>query len=119
MVPEQAVFLLADLNRAAAKLRDQDLVAGADAHGYSLAFPVHHAGAYSQHLCLVELLHGAVGEEQTTGGLGLSFHALHENAVQKRCEGFDGLESGRLNSLCQLRRRWFGSPALPSWRLKL
>lgn len=92
VVPEQAVLLLADLDGAAAELGNEDLVAGLDAKGYPLAFLVLEAGANGENLGLVELLDGAVGEEDAGGGLGLGLDALDENAVKERSEGLDVLE---------------------------
>lgn len=94
MVPEQAVLVLAHLDRATTELRNENLVAALDAHGYSLAILVHQTRANCQHLCLVKLLDCAVGKEDAAGGLGLSFDALHQDAVEERCEGLDGLEGG-------------------------
>lgn len=94
MVPEQSELLLADLDGAAAELRDEDLVTGLDAQRYPLAVLVVEAGADGEDLALVELLDGAVGEEDAGRGLGLGLHALHQNAVEERCEGLDVLEHG-------------------------
>jgi hypothetical protein len=92
VVPEQSELLLADLDGAAAELGDEDLVAGLDAQRYPLAVLVVEAGADGEDFALVELLDGAVGEEDAGGGLGLGLHALHQDAVEKRCEGLDVLE---------------------------
>lgn len=94
MVPEQSVLILADLDGATAELGDQDLVASGNAHGYPLAVLVLEAGADGEDLALVELLDGAVGEEDAGGGLGLGLHALHQDAVEERGEGLDVLEHG-------------------------
>jgi len=99
VVPEQCVLLLADLDGAAAELRNQDLVAGLDAERNALAVLVVEAGADGEDLALVELLDGAVGEEDARGGLGLGLHALHEDAVEERCEGLDVLEEGLVGSI--------------------
>lgn len=94
MVPEQSELLLADLDGAATELGDEDLVTGLDAQRYPLAVLVVEAGADGENLALVELLDGAVGEEDAGGGLSLGLHALHQNAVEERCEGLDVLEHG-------------------------
>jgi hypothetical protein len=94
VVPEQSELLFADLDGAAAELGDKDLVAGLDAQRYPLAVLVVEAGADGEYLALVELLDGAVGEEDAGGGLGLGLHALHQDAVEERCEGLDVLEHG-------------------------
>lgn len=91
-VPEQCVLLLADLDGTAAELRNEDLVAGLDAHGHALAVLVGETGANGEDLALVELLDSAVGEEDARGSLGLGLDALHQNAVKERCEGLDVLE---------------------------
>lgn len=95
MIPEQAVLLLADLDGAAAKLGDQDLVARLNADGDAVAGLVECAGADSEDLGLVELLDGGLGQEDAGGGLGLGLEALDEHAVEEGGEGADGLE-GRL-----------------------
>jgi len=107
VVPEQSELLLADLDGAAAELRDEDLVAGLDAQRYPLAVLVVEAGTDGEDLALVQLLDGAVGEEDAGGGLGLGLHALHQNAVEERCEGLDVLEHGlverhRVSEGCRL-----------------
>jgi hypothetical protein len=94
VVPEQSELLLADLDGAATELGNEDLVTGLDAQRYPLAVLVVEAGADGEDLALVELLDGAVGEEDAGGGLGLGLHALHQNAVEERCEGLDVLEHG-------------------------
>lgn len=99
VVPEQCVLLLADLDGAATELRNQDLVAGLDAERNALAILVVEAGANGEDLALVELLDGAVGEEDASGGLSLGLHALHEDAVEKRCKGLDVLEHGLVESI--------------------
>lgn len=99
MVPEQSELLLADLDGAATELGDEDLVTGLDAQRYPLAVLVVEAGADGEDLALVELLDGAVGEEDAGGGLGLGLHALHEDAVEERCEGLDVLEEGLVESI--------------------
>jgi hypothetical protein len=99
VVPEQSELLLADLDGAAAELGNEDLVTGLDAQRYPLAVLVVEAGADSEDLALVELLHGAVGEEDAGGGLGLGLHALHQNAVEERCEGLDVLEDGLVGNI--------------------
>jgi hypothetical protein len=63
VVPEQSELLLADLDGAAAELGNEDLVTGLDAQRYPLAVLVVEAGADSEDLALVELLHGAVGRK--------------------------------------------------------
>jgi hypothetical protein len=95
VVPEQTVLVLADLDRAAAKLGDQDLVAGLHADGNAVARLVECAGAHSEHLGLVQLLDGCLGQEDAGCGLGLGLEALHEHTVEEGREGADGLE-GRL-----------------------
>jgi hypothetical protein len=99
VVPEQCVLLLADLDGAAAELRNQNLVAGLDAERNALAILVVKTGADSEDLALVELLDGAIGKEDASGGLGLGLHALHEDAVEERCEGLDVLEEGLVESI--------------------
>lgn len=99
VVPEQSELLLADLNGAATELRNQDLVAGLDAERDPLAILVVEAGADGEDLALVELLDGAVREEDAGGGLGLGLHALHEDAVEEGSERLDVLEEGLVEAL--------------------
>jgi hypothetical protein len=96
VVPEQAVLLLADLDGAAAELRDQNLVTGLDADGNAVAGLVECARADGEDLGLVQLLDGGLGQEDAACGLGLGLEALDEHAVEERGEGADGLE-GRLS----------------------
>ena len=116
VIPEQAVLLLTDLDRAAAELRNQDLVAGLHADGNAVAGLVVCAGADGEHLGLVQLLDGSLGQEDAGCGLGLGLDALHENAVEEGGEGADGLE-GRLWSVLagvDLVMLWAGC-ALKGW----
>jgi hypothetical protein len=99
VVPEQSELLLANLDGAAAELGNQNLVAGLDAQRYALAILVVKTGADGEDLAFVELLDSAIGKEDASGGLGLGLHALHENAVEKRCEGLDVLEEGLTESI--------------------
>jgi len=99
VVPEQCELLLADLDGAAAELGNQDLVASLDAERNALAILVVKTGADSEDLALVELLDGAIGKEDASGGLGLGLHALHEDAVEERCKGLDVLEHRLVESI--------------------
>ena len=101
MVPEQAQLLLAHLDRAAAKLGDQDLVAGLHAGRHALSLAVECAGADGNYFCLVELLHRGFGQEDSRGCLGFRLDALHEDAVEERGDGADGFD-GRLLGRCVL-----------------
>ena len=93
MVPEQAQFLLADLDWAAAELRDQDLVAGLHAGGDALSVLVEGAGAGND-LCFVKVLDGCLGEENAGCGLGFRLDALHEDAVEEGRNAADRLDGG-------------------------
>lgn len=99
VVPEQSELLLADLDGAATELGNQDLVAGLDAERDPLAILVVETGADGEDLALVELLDGAIGEEDAGGGLGLGLHALHEDAVEEGSERLDVLEEGLVESI--------------------
>lgn len=96
VVPEQAQLLLTNLDRATAKLRDQDLVAGLHAGCNALSVPVQRSGSDSDDFGLVEFLDGRLRQENTRCGLGLGLDALDENAVEERGNGADRLD-GRLN----------------------
>lgn len=88
-------------------LRNQNLVALRNAHWYPLAVLVHGSWTNSQHLCLIELLHCGLREEDTTGSLCFGLNALDEDTVEERGESLDGLEGGRLmNVALALRRFW-------------
>jgi hypothetical protein len=99
VIPEQSELLLANLDGAAAELRNQNLVAGLDAQRNALAILVVKTGANGEDLALVEFLDGAIGKEDASGGLGLGLHALHEDAVEERCERLDVLEEGLVESI--------------------
>jgi hypothetical protein len=99
VVAEEGELVLADLDGAAAELGDQDLVAGLDAGSDALAVAVKGAGADGEDLGLVELLDGRLGQEEAARGLGLGLDALHQDAVEQRRNGADGLEGG-LVRLC-------------------
>jgi hypothetical protein len=94
MIPEQAQLLLANLNRAAAILRDQHLVADADAGLHPVAILVVRAGADGDDFGFVELLDGGLGEEDARGGFGFGLEALDEDAVEERGNGADGFDGG-------------------------
>lgn len=92
IVTEKRVLFLSNLDRAAAELRNQNLVARRNAHGDSLALLVETTGSNSEDLSLVELLDGALGQEDARGGLGVGLDALDENAVEERGESLDAAE---------------------------
>lgn len=99
--------------------RDQHAVASLHAHRHALAVPVQASGANSQHLCLVEVLDGRLGEVDAGGGLGLGLDALDEDAVQEGHERLDGADRGRLKkksqfSICRLSWWCFFSGSQPS-----
>ena len=73
-------------------LRDQDTVAGGDAHGEALAVLVEDTGANSEDLGLVLLLDAALGQEDTGGSLGLGLDALDQDAVQEGSKVLDVTE---------------------------
>lgn len=94
MVPEQAQFLLANLDGAAAELWDQDLVAGLHAGGDALSVLVKGAGADGNDFCFVEVLDGCLREEDASCGLGFGLDALHEDAVEEGRNAADRLDGG-------------------------
>lgn len=123
-IPEQRVLLVADFEWAATILRDristylrcdparwclptdlrnQNLVADRNAWRYPVAVLVQTTGADSQDACLIQLLDGAFGEEDAARGLGLGLDPLHEDAIEERRNGLDGLECGRLRGPCVSR----------------
>ena len=83
------VRLLPDTNTAkqykqtTTYLRNQHLVARLHRNSNSLALLVQTTGADGQHLCLIELLDAALGEEEAAGSLGLGFYPLHEDTVEE------------------------------------
>jgi hypothetical protein len=94
-------------------LWDQDLVALLDSHRYPLAIAIQTAGSNSEDLCFVQLLDGGFGQKDAAGGLGLSLDALDKHTIEKRGEGADGLECGRLGVVSKLGEDeqsdgWFG-----------
>lgn len=96
MVPEERVLLLANLDRAAPVLRHQHLVSRLYRARHALALAVEAARPDGEHLGLVELLDGGLGEEDAAGGLGLGFDALDEDAVEEGGKGADGFQGGGL-----------------------
>lgn len=90
------VLLVADLDRTATILGNENLVTGLNAHDDALAVSVETAGTDGEDLGFIEFLDGGFGEEDAAGGAGLGLHALDEHAVQQRDERFDGFECGGL-----------------------
>jgi hypothetical protein len=70
-------------------LRNQDLVTRLHTGGNPLALLVKGTRANSQHLGLVQLLDGRLGEEDAARRLGLRLDALDEDAVEERGNGAD------------------------------
>jgi len=70
-------------------LRDQNLIARLYARCDPLSVLVNCTGSNGQDLCLVELLHSGLGEEDTGCGLGLWLEALDKDAVEERGERLD------------------------------
>jgi hypothetical protein len=75
-------------------LGDQNLVTNSDAGANPLAILVQSSGADGQDLCLVEVLDGAVREEDSGRGLGLGLDALHEDTVKERRDAAERLDCG-------------------------
>lgn len=116
MVPEEMVFVLADLdgtstvlhhgcqqtdthsllNSVATHLRDQNAVAGLHRDPHPLAIFIESARAHGEYLGLRQLLDSGFGEEDSGGGLGLGLDALDEDAVEERCKGLDGAKGSGL-----------------------
>jgi hypothetical protein len=94
VVPEQAQFLIADLDWAAAELGDQDLVARLHAGGDALSVLVDGTGTDGNDLCFVQVLNGCLGEEDAGCGLGFGLDALHEDAVEEGRNAADRLDGG-------------------------
>lgn len=79
-------------------LRNQDLVAGADTHGDTVAVLGEETGANSEDLGLILLLDAALGEEDAGGGLGLGLDALDQDAVKEGSKALDVAEDRLLRS---------------------
>lgn len=75
-------------------LRNQNLVTGSNAHRNSVALLVQLTGSDGEDLGFVELLDGALWEEDTGRSLGLSLYSLDKNTVQKRSEALDAAKGG-------------------------
>lgn len=73
-------------------LGDQDLVATGDTHRQALAITAQETGTNSEDLGLVLLLHTALREEDTGGGLGLRLDALDKDTVQEGSKALDVAE---------------------------
>jgi len=89
MVPEQRELFLANLDWASAELRNQDLVARLYAGSNPLALLVKSTRSDSKHLGFVEFLHGGLGQEDTSCGLGLGLQSLDEDAVKEGSDRTD------------------------------
>lgn len=92
-------------------LRNQNLVAGRDAHGDAVAILGQETGANSQDLSLVLLLDTALGEEDAGGGLGLGLDALDQDAVEEGSKALDVAEDRLLrpkSASCAGEGRAFG-----------
>ena len=105
-------------------LRNQHLVAGLHARRDPLALLVDGARADSQHLGLVELLDGAVGEEDAGCGLGLGLDALDEDAVEEGRDAADGLDGGLFGcvlvmDICEVRDDLEVNGSMDGWGLVL
>jgi hypothetical protein len=107
VIPEQAQLLLTNLDRAATKLRNENLVANLHARGDPLSIAVICTRANGNHLGLVELLNGGLRQEDTSRSLSLWLDALHKDAVKEGRNGADRLD-GRLEVV--LARGSFWSP---------
>jgi hypothetical protein len=94
MVPEQAQLLVSNLDRASTELWNQHLVAGLHTWRYPLAILVHCSGAYGEYFGFVELLHGRLGQEDTSCGLGFGLDALDKDAVKEGGDAADRLDCG-------------------------
>lgn len=94
LLPQPCSFPL-ERKQLSTYLRNQNLVAGLHAGGDALAILIECAGADGEDLCLVELLNGAVGEEDASCSLGLGLDALDEDAVEEGRDAADRLD-GRL-----------------------
>jgi hypothetical protein len=69
--------------------RNQDAVTRLHRGRDTLSLLVESAGSDSQHLGLVQLLDGALGQEDAGGGLWLRLEALHQDAVEQGRESLD------------------------------
>jgi len=75
-------------------LRNQHLVTGLHTRHNPLALLIHSARSHSQHLSLVELLDGAVREEETRRGFSLGLDTLDKDAVEEGDDAADGFDGG-------------------------
>lgn len=98
MIPEEMVFIVLYLDRAAAVLWDEHLVSSLHLASYPLAVLVQPTGPNGEHSCLIKLLDGGLGQENATCSFGLGFYALYEHAVEQRRKRLDGLECGGLGT---------------------
>jgi len=85
MVPKKVILLIADFDRTASILWDQHLVPRCYAGCYSLSILIQPPRSYSQNLCLRELLHTALGQEDAGCSFGLGLEPLDEDAVEEWC----------------------------------
>lgn len=78
-------------------LRNQDLVAGSDAHGQAFTLLIKGTGPNGKDLGLVLLLDAALRKKNARGSLGLGLDALDQDAVKEGGEVLDVAE-GRLEA---------------------
>lgn len=74
-------------------LGNQDLITARDAHGNLISISVKAARANGKNGGLVDVLDGALGQENAAGGLGFGLDALNQNTVQKGNEVLDVAKS--------------------------
>src|SRR5215210_3665441 len=79
-------LLVVELDLGPRPLAEQDAVAGLDVERAQLALVVQGAGADGDHLALLRLLLGGVGDDDPARGLLLRRHAADENAVMQGTE---------------------------------
>lgn len=98
-VSEEQVLVLADLDDAPAKGRQQNTVTGLHTGlDQSTSLGVGDTGANSDNISLVELLGVLLRNVDTGSGLGLGLEALDQDTVEKRNKRLDRLD-GRLEQV--------------------
>lgn len=96
-------------------LRNQHSIPSLNPTSDPVPILIQSAGAHSQHLRLIQLLDGRLGQEDARGGLGLGFYALHQHPVEQGGERLDRFEGGGLGGVLEEMLRRMGRRKIGGW----
>lgn len=94
-VSEQKVVLLSNLDGGASEGRNEHTVSSLDSRSDTVTVLVKSSGAYSKHVCLVELLDILLRNVDSRGSLSLGLSPLDQHTVKQRDNVLERLD-GRL-----------------------